>query len=141
MDRVRNERDRMLQENSEIGRDKHDADTEKLKLKSELKDLKFRETRMLADYSELEEENITLQKQVSNLRCSQVRICKCGNFGLRCLTFDFCLQVEFETAKYEIRRLSEEIELLNSKCEELGKLKQIAEKQMEEALEALQVRE
>lgn len=74
MDRVRNERDRMLQENSEIGRDKHDADTEKLKLKSELKDLKFRETRMLADYSELEEENITLQKQVSNLRCSQVRI-------------------------------------------------------------------
>lgn len=49
------------------------------------------------------------------------------------------MQVEFETAKYEIRRLSEEIELLNSKCEELGKLKQIAEKQMEEALEALQV--
>lgn len=49
-------------------------------------------------------------------------------------------QIEFETAKYEIRRLSEEIELLNSKCEELGKLKQIAEKQMEEALEALQVR-
>lgn len=36
--------------------------------------------------------------------------------------------------------MSEEIELLNSKCEELGKLKQIAEKQMEEALEALQVR-
>ncbi|KAJ6648670.1 Protein bicaudal D [Pseudolycoriella hygida] len=117
LDRVRNERDRMLQENNEIGRDKQDADTEKLKLKSELKDLKFRETRMLADYSELEEENITLQKQVSNLRCSQI---------------------EFETAKYEIRRLSEEIELLNSKCEELGKLKQIAEKQMEEALEALQ---
>lgn len=74
LDRVRNERDRMLQENSEIGRDKQDADSEKMKLKSELKDLKFRETRMLADYSELEEENITLQKQVSNLRCSQVRI-------------------------------------------------------------------
>lgn len=51
------------------------------------------------------------------------------------------MQVEFETAKYEIRRLSEEIELLNSKCEELGKLRQIAEKQMEEALEALQVGE
>lgn len=68
-------------------------------------------------------------------------VCRCRNAGLRCLTFDFCLQVEFETAKYEIRRLSEEIELLNSKCEELGKLKQIAEKQMEEALEALQVRE
>lgn len=81
----------MLQENSDIGRDKQDADSEKMKLKAwhfficsilfrfntfsvqaELKDLKFRETRMLADYSELEEENITLQKQVSNLRCSQV---------------------------------------------------------------------
>lgn len=43
-------------------------------VQAELKDLKFRETRMLADYSELEEENITLQKQVSNLRCSQVNI-------------------------------------------------------------------
>lgn len=83
----------MLQENSDIGRDKQDADSEKMKLKAwyfnicsilfrfnmfnvqaELKDLKFRETRMLADYSELEEENITLQKQVSNLRCSQVNI-------------------------------------------------------------------
>lgn len=73
MDRVRSERDRMLQENSDIGRDKKDADSEKMKLKSELKDLKFRESRMLADYSELEEENITLQKQVSNLRSSQVR--------------------------------------------------------------------
>lgn len=142
---MRNERDRMLQENSEIGRDKQDADTEKLKLKNELKDLKYRETRMLADYSELEEENITLQKQVSNLRCSQVSelfifFAVCGVTSGRRINFLFhFVQVEFETAKYEIRRLTEEIELLNSKCEELGKLKQIAEKQMEEALEALQV--
>jgi hypothetical protein len=35
--------------------------------------MKFRETRLLQDYSELEEENITLQKQVSSLRSSQVR--------------------------------------------------------------------
>ena len=73
---------------------------------------------MLADYSELEEENISLQKQVSSLRSSQV---------------------EFEGAKHEIRRLTEDLELLNSQVEELAKLKQIAEKQMEEALEALQV--
>lgn len=84
----------------------------------ELKDLKYRETRMMADYSELEEENITLQKQVSSLRSSQV---------------------EFEGAKHEIRRLTEDLDLLNSQVEELTKLKQIAEKQMEEALEALQV--
>lgn len=118
LDRVRNERDRMLQENSDIGRDKHDSETEKTRLKAELKDLKFRETRLLTDYSELEEENISLQKQVASLRISQV---------------------DFESAKYEIRQCTEEIELLNFKVEELSKLKQIAEKQMEEALEALQV--
>lgn len=46
---------------------------ERKTLKSELKELKFRETRLLSDYSELEEENIGLQKQVSSLRSSQVR--------------------------------------------------------------------
>lgn len=84
----------------------------------ELKDLKYRETRQMADYSELEEENILLQKQVSSLRSSQV---------------------EFEGAKHEIRRLTEDLDLLNSQVEELTKLKQIAEKHMEEALETLQV--
>ncbi|ALC39984.1 BicD [Drosophila busckii] len=117
LERVRNERDRMLQENSDIGRDKSDNEAERLRLKSELKDLKFRETRMLSEYSELEEENISLQKQVSSLRSSQV---------------------EFEGAKHEIRRLTEEVELLNQQVDELGNLKKIAEKQMEEALEALQ---
>uniref|UniRef100_A0A1L8DVM5 Putative microtubule-associated protein bicaudal-d n=1 Tax=Nyssomyia neivai TaxID=330878 RepID=A0A1L8DVM5_9DIPT len=117
LERVANERDRMLQENSDMGRDKSDTEAEKMKLKAELKDLKFRETRMLSDYSELEEENISLQKQVSSLRSSQV---------------------EFEGAKHEIRRLTEEIELLNSQVEELTNLRKIAEKQMEEALEALQ---
>lgn len=47
--------------------------------------------------------------------------------------------MEFEGAKHEMRRLSEEIELLNSQVEELSKLKKIAETQMEEALQALQV--
>ncbi|XP_030555080.1 protein bicaudal D [Drosophila novamexicana] len=117
LERVRNERDRMLQENSDIGRDKSDNEAERLRLKSELKDLKFRETRMLSEYSELEEENISLQKQVSSLRSSQV---------------------EFEGAKHEIRRLTEELELLNQQVDELANLKKIAEKQMEEALEALQ---
>lgn len=118
LDRVTTERDRMLQENSDIGRDKSDTEAERMRLKAEVKELKFRETRMLNDYSELEEENISLQKQVSSLRSSQV---------------------EFEGAKHEIRRLAEEIDLLNSQVEELANLKKIAEKQMEEALEALQV--
>ena len=41
-------------------------------MRSELKDYKIRETRLISDYSELEEENIMLQKQISNLRTSQV---------------------------------------------------------------------
>ncbi|XP_030383864.1 protein bicaudal D [Scaptodrosophila lebanonensis] len=117
LERVRNERDRMLQENSDIGRDKSDNEADRLRLKSELKDLKFRETRMLTEYSELEEENISLQKQVSSLRSSQV---------------------EFEGAKHEIGRLKEDLELLHQQVDELANLKKIAEKQMEEALEALQ---
>lgn len=41
-------------------------------LKHELKDYKQRETRLLTDYSELEEENIMLQKHISALRTAQV---------------------------------------------------------------------
>jgi protein bicaudal D len=117
LERVTNERDRMLQENTDMGRDKSGTEAERSKLKAELKEMKFRETRMLQDYSELEEENISLQKQVSNLKCSQV---------------------EFEGAKHEIRRLSEEIDVLQSQVQELANLKKIAETQMEEALQALQ---
>lgn len=117
LERVTNERDRMLQENADMGRDKSGTEAERSKLKSELKEMKFRETRMLQDYSELEEENITLQKQVSSLKCSQV---------------------EFEGAKHEIRRLTEDIEVLQSQVQDLANLKKIAETQMEEALQALQ---
>lgn len=117
LERVTNERDRMLQENTEIGRDKTGSEAERMKLKAELKEMKFRETRMLQECSELEEENIVLQKQVSSLKCSQV---------------------EFEGAKHEIRRLSEEIDVLQSQVQELANLKKIAETQMEEALQALQ---
>lgn len=49
-----------------------------------------------------------------------------------------CSQVEFEGAKHEIRRLSEEIDVLQSQVQELANLKKIAETQMEEALQALQ---
>ncbi|CAD1479782.1 unnamed protein product [Heterotrigona itama] len=91
--------------------------TERKSLRTMLRECRFREARLLQDYSELEDENISLQKQVSGLRSSQV---------------------EFEGAKHEIRRLTEEVELLNSQVEELTNLKKIAEKQMEEALESLQ---
>lgn len=117
LERVVAERDRMLQENLDTNKDKDDRKAECKKLRAELREIKFRETRLITDYSELEEENITLQKQVSALKSSQV---------------------EFESLKHEIRRLQEELELLNSQVEELTNLKKIAEKQMEEALESLQ---
>lgn len=42
------------------------------RLRDDIKEYKFREARLLQDYSELEEENISLQKQVSVLRQNQV---------------------------------------------------------------------
>ncbi|KAL6255176.1 hypothetical protein P5V15_013509 [Pogonomyrmex californicus] len=117
LERVEAERDHALQEREEVGKDHQQAETERKSLRTELRECRFRETRLLQDYSELEDENISLQKQVSGLRSSQV---------------------EFEGAKHEIRRLTEEVELLNSQVEELTNLKKIAEKQMEEALESLQ---
>ncbi|XP_022902550.1 protein bicaudal D [Onthophagus taurus] len=117
LDRVTTERDRMLQENADIGKDKEDRNMECKKLRTELREIKYRETRLITDYAELEEENIVLQKQVSMLRSSQV---------------------EFESLKHEIRRLQEEMEILNSQVEELTHLRKIAEKHMEEALESLQ---
>lgn len=43
-------------------------------MREEIKEYKFRETRLLQDYTELEEENITLQKLVSTLKQSQVSV-------------------------------------------------------------------
>ncbi|ENN81385.1 hypothetical protein HUJ04_004239 [Dendroctonus ponderosae] len=117
LDRVTAERDRMLQENNDMGKDKEDRSMECKRLRTELREVKFRENRLILDYSELEEENIALQKQVSSLRSAQV---------------------EYESLKHEIRRLHEEMELLNLQVEELTNLKRIAEKHMEEALETLQ---
>ncbi|XP_034184340.1 microtubule-associated protein Bicaudal D isoform X2 [Osmia lignaria lignaria] len=117
LERVQAERDHALQEREEVGKDHQQAETERKSLRTMLRECRFREARLLQDYSELEDENISLQKQVSGLRSSQV---------------------EFEGAKHEIRRLTEEVELLNSQVEELTNLKNIAEKQMEEALESLQ---
>ncbi|KAG8034796.1 hypothetical protein G9C98_007872 [Cotesia typhae] len=117
LERVQVERDHALQEREDVGKNHEQAEVERKNLRTELRECRFRETRLLQDYTELEDENISLQKQVSTLRSSQV---------------------DFESAKHEIRRLSEEVELLNSQVEELSNLKKIAEKQMEEALESLQ---
>lgn len=53
------------------------------RLRDDIKEYKFREARLLQDYSELEEENISLQKQVSVLRQNQVRGASLGRLGSR----------------------------------------------------------
>lgn len=41
-------------------------------MREEIREYKFREARLLQDYTELEEENISLQKLVSTLKQNQV---------------------------------------------------------------------
>ncbi|XP_018096417.1 protein bicaudal D homolog 2 isoform X3 [Xenopus laevis] len=91
-------------------------ETQRGRLRDDVKECKFRESRLLQDYTELEEENISLQKQVSVLKQNQV---------------------EFEGLKHEIKRLEEETEFLNSQLEDAIRLKEISERQLEEALETL----
>ncbi|XP_042191593.1 protein bicaudal D homolog 1 isoform X2 [Callorhinchus milii] len=99
-----------LKENNEM------LELQRSRMKDEIREYKFRETRLLQDYTELEEENITLQKLVSTLKQNQV---------------------EYEGLKHEIKRLEEETVLLNSQLEDAIRLKEIAEHQLEEALETL----
>ncbi|OXB80425.1 UNVERIFIED_CONTAM: hypothetical protein H355_004258, partial [Colinus virginianus] len=92
------------------------VELQRIRMKDEIREYKFREARLLQDYTELEEENITLQKLVSTLKQNQV---------------------EYEGLKHEIKRFEEETVLLNSQLEDAIRLKEIAEHQLEEALETL----
>lgn len=47
-------------------------DLQRSRMREEVREYKFRESRLLQDYTELEEENISLQKLVSTLKQSQV---------------------------------------------------------------------
>ncbi|XP_067269043.1 protein bicaudal D homolog 2 isoform X2 [Pseudorasbora parva] len=99
-----------LRENSQM------VELQRSRLRDDIKEFKIREARLLQDYSELEEENITLQKHVSVLKQGQV---------------------EFEGLKHEIRRLEEDTQFLNSQLEDAIRLKEIAERQLGEALETI----
>ncbi|XP_071278529.1 protein bicaudal D homolog 1 isoform X9 [Agelaius tricolor] len=110
-----------LKENNEM------VELQRIRMKDEIREYKFREARLLQDYTELEEENITLQKLVSTLKQNQYYEC-----SLSCL-----IQVEYEGLKHEIKRFEEETVLLNSQLEDAIRLKEIAEHQLEEALETL----
>lgn len=47
---------------------------QRTRMREEIQEVKFRESRLLQDYTELEEENISLQKLVSTLKQNQVHI-------------------------------------------------------------------
>ncbi|KAL1449159.1 hypothetical protein WDU94_000382 [Cyamophila willieti] len=117
LERVTLERDRSQTEIADLKHLKEQSDAEKIALRKELKELRLDETRLTNEYSELEEENVNLQKSVSMLKSSQV---------------------EYESIKHEIRRLTEDNAELQSQVSELAKLKKLAEKQLESALDSLQ---
>lgn len=52
-------------------------EAEKARVREEVKEFKVRELQQLQDNTELEEENISLQKQVSVLKENQVCVCVC----------------------------------------------------------------
>jgi len=64
------ERDQAIQENNELSRLSHDSK----QLRADLREVKSRETRLILDYSKLEEENISLQKQIAHLKSFRVNI-------------------------------------------------------------------
>ncbi|XP_028308985.1 protein bicaudal D homolog 2 isoform X2 [Gouania willdenowi] len=91
-------------------------EAEKGHLRDEMKEYKIRELRQLQDTGELEEENTSLQKQVSVLKENQV---------------------EFESMKLELTHKNEEQDELRAQIDEAARLREIAERQLDEALEAL----
>lgn len=117
LDTTTTDKERFQLERDELIKKVTSLEHERKQLKTELRDLKSRETKLFNENSELEEENVSLQKQVSNLRSSQV---------------------EFESSKHEIQRLQDKVAALQSQLEEVVTLKRITERQMQEALDALE---
>uniref|UniRef100_A0A3Q2XMF1 BICD cargo adaptor 2 n=1 Tax=Hippocampus comes TaxID=109280 RepID=A0A3Q2XMF1_HIPCM len=113
---MQSENERLSTITQEIRENSQTVELQRNQLRDDIKEYKFREARLLQDYTELEEENISLQKQVSGLKQSQV---------------------EFEGLKHEIRRLEEDMQFLNSQLEDAIRLKEIAERQLGEALETI----
>uniref|UniRef100_UPI00398E976F protein bicaudal D homolog 2-like isoform X2 n=1 Tax=Pristiophorus japonicus TaxID=55135 RepID=UPI00398E976F len=110
------ENERLSAELQEVKKECEKLELEKSQLRDEIKESKVRESQQLQDCTELEDENISLQKLVSMLRENQV---------------------EFEGLKHEMKQREEDIEILNGQLEEVMRLKALAERQLEEALESL----
>ncbi|VDP07082.1 unnamed protein product [Soboliphyme baturini] len=116
LSRTKAELEKLQTVNSDATNMANEVENHNRSLKEEIRELKHREQRLANDYSELEEENISLLKQVSALKSGQL---------------------DLDSMKYEVERLMAEMEVLQFQMEESEKLKQIAEKQIEEALTSL----
>ncbi|XP_074134434.1 protein bicaudal D homolog 2-like isoform X2 [Sminthopsis crassicaudata] len=111
------ENDRLSSIIQELRKECKCIETEKALLKDEVKQYKMKELRQLQDTAELKEENLSLQKQISCLKETQV---------------------EYEGLRREVQRRDEEIELRNSRLAEVTRQKEISDHHLEEALETLQ---
>lgn len=69
------------------------------RLRDDIKEYKFREARLLQDYSELEEENISLQKQVSVLRQNQASLHPRVALGTQSFHLLFCVLFHISEAR------------------------------------------
>ncbi|XP_010862181.1 protein bicaudal D homolog 2 [Esox lucius] len=116
LNRSQSENERLTSVTLEMRESSELVELQRTQLRDDIREYKVRESRLLQDYSELEDENISLQKQVSLLRQSQV---------------------EFEGLKHEISRLEEDSQCLHSQLEEAVRLREIAERQLTEALETI----
>ncbi|XP_072482039.1 protein bicaudal D homolog 2-like isoform X2 [Notamacropus eugenii] len=111
------ENDRLSSIIQELRKECKCIETEKALLKDEVKQYKMKELRQLQDTAELKEENLSLQKQISCLKETQV---------------------EYEGLRREVQRRNEEIELRDSRLAEVTRQKEISDHHLEEALETLQ---
>ncbi|KAL8586489.1 hypothetical protein ACOMHN_055193 [Nucella lapillus] len=117
LERLSLDNERLTANITELSHQVEVLEAQRNQLRHENREYKIRENRNYADYAELEEENITLQKTVSQLKTSQV---------------------DFEAMKHENKRLHEEVEDLHLQVEEVSNLRRIVEKNLEEALTSLQ---
>ena len=85
-------------------------------LRDDIRELKYRESKHIQEFSELEEENINLQKQYSTLRSSLV---------------------EFESLKVENKSLTDEVEAIQLQLQVACDKRDQYQKQLNETLESL----
>ena len=117
MQELENEKQTADARNIELISKLEELEAVKTSLRNDLREIKMKESQLMSDYADLEDENVTLQKQLMQLKQAQV---------------------DFETMKYENKHLSETVDELNHEVEALVKLKEIGEKNLTEALEQLQ---